>query len=87
MKSSSALSLFVRANIVLNKKGKEVKNEKMVYLPYVRFEQEEGEVEGIGWYLRSIMPKQEKVEAGTEQKFMPTVFETKCEAATGNKVL
>ena len=24
---------------------------KMVYLPYVRFEQEEGEAEGIGWYF------------------------------------
>ena len=24
---------------------------KMVYLPYVRFEQEEGEEEGIGWYF------------------------------------
>ena len=22
---------------------------KMIYLPYVRFEQEEGEAEGIGW--------------------------------------
>ena len=24
---------------------------KMVYLPYVHFEQEEGEAEGIGWYF------------------------------------
>ena len=24
---------------------------KMVYFPYVRFEQEEGEAEGIGWYF------------------------------------
>ena len=24
---------------------------KMVYLPYVRFEQEKGEAEGIGWYF------------------------------------
>ena len=24
---------------------------KMVYLTYVRFEQEEGEAEGIGWYF------------------------------------
>ena len=49
---------------------------KMVYLPYVRFEQEEGEAEGIGWEkenqratagtLRSTMQKLEKVKAGTE---------------------
>ena len=43
---------------------------KMVYLPYVRFEQKEGEAEGIGWYL---MPKQEKVEAGMEQSSCRTV--------------
>ena len=24
---------------------------KMVYLPYVHFEQEEGEAEGTGWYF------------------------------------
>ena len=38
---------------------------KMVYLPYVRFEQEE-EAEVSAGTLRSIMPKLEKVEAGTE---------------------
>ena len=40
---------------------------KMVYLPYVRFEQEEGEAEVSAGTLRSIMPKQVKVEAGMEQ--------------------
>ena len=29
---------------------------KMVYLPYVRFEQEEGEAEGIGWHGTEFMP-------------------------------
>ena len=28
-----------------------MKNGKMIYLPYVRFEQEEGEAEGSGWYF------------------------------------
>lgn len=46
---------------------------KMVYLPYVRFEQEEGEAEVSAGTLRSIMPKQEKVEAGTEQSSCRTV--------------
>ena len=60
--------LFVRSKNrpqIRRKKG--VKNEKMIYLPYVRFEQEEGEAEGSAGTLRSIMPKLEKVKAGTEQ--------------------
>ena len=46
---------------------------KMVYLPYVRFEQEEEEAEVSAGNLRSIMPKLEKVEAGMEQSSCRTV--------------
>ena len=45
---------------------------KMVYLPYVHFEQEE-EAEVSAGTLRSILPKQEKVEAGMEQSSCRTV--------------
>lgn len=45
--------LFVRSkNSLQIRKGKEVR--KMVYLPYVRFEQEEGE--GRGWHGTEYMP-------------------------------
>ena len=43
---------------------------KMIYLPYARFEQEEGEEEGIGWYFTQYTLKPEsKGWHGTE--FMP----------------
>lgn len=38
---------------------------KMVYLPYVHFEQGKGEPKGNGWYFTT-MQKLEKVKAGTE---------------------
>ncbi len=37
---------------------------KMVYLPYVRFEQEEGEAEGIGWYFTQYNAETGEVHAG-----------------------
>ena len=53
---------------------------KMVYLPYVRFEQEKGEPKGNGWYFT-----QHNAETGEGRgwhgiEFMPDcLFETKCE--------
>ena len=53
---------------------------KMVYLPYVRFEQEEGEAEGIGWYFTQYNAETEKVKAGMEQSSCRTVsLKQKCE--------
>ena len=53
---------------------------KMVYLPYVRFEQEEGEAEGIGWYFTQYNAETGEGEGWHGTEFMPDcLFETKCE--------
>ena len=53
---------------------------KMVYLPYVRFEQEEGEAEGIGWYFTQYNAETGEGKGWHGTEFMPDCFfETKCE--------
>ena len=53
---------------------------KMVYLPYVRFEQEEGEAEGIGWYFTQYNAETGEGKGWYGTEFMPDcLFETKCE--------
>ena len=53
---------------------------KMVYLPYVRFEQEEGEAEGIGWYFTQYNAETGEGRGWHGIEFMPDcLFETKCE--------
>ena len=53
---------------------------KMVYLPYVRFEQEEGEAEGIGWYFTQYNAETGEGRGWHGTEFMPDCFfETKCE--------
>lgn len=53
---------------------------KMVYLPYVRFEQEEGEAEGIGWYFTQYNAETGEGKGWHGTEFMPDcLFETKCE--------
>ena len=53
---------------------------KMVYLPYVRFEQEEGEAEGIGWYFTQYNAETGEGKGWHGIEFMPDcLFETKCE--------
>ena len=53
---------------------------KMVYLPYVRFEQEEGEAEGIGWYFTQYNAETGEGRGWHGTEFMPDcLFETKCE--------
>lgn len=57
-----------------------MKNEKMIYLPYVRFEQEEGEAEGIGWYFTQYNAETGEGKGWHGTEFMPDcLFETKCE--------
>ena len=46
---------------------------KMVYLPYVRFEQEEGEAEGNGWYFT-----QHNAETGEGRGWHGTEFMPDC---------
>ena len=53
------------------RKRKEVR--KMVYLPYVRFEQEKGEAEGIGWYFT-----QHNAETGEGRGWHGTEFMPDC---------
>ena len=53
---------------------------KMVYLPYVRFEQEEGEAEGSGWYFTQYNAETGEGKGWHGTEFMPDcLFETKCE--------
>ncbi len=53
---------------------------KMVYLPYVRFEQEEGEAEGIGWYFTQYNAETGEGKGWCGTEFMPDcLFETKYE--------
>ena len=53
---------------------------KMIYLPYVRFEQEEGEAEGIGWYFTQYNTETGEGRGWHGTEFMPDCFfETKCE--------
>lgn len=53
---------------------------KMVYPPYVRFEQEEGEAEGIGWYFTQYNAETGEGRGWHGTEFMPDcLFETKCE--------
>lgn len=53
---------------------------KMVYLPYVRFEQEEGEAEGIGWYFTQYNAETGEGRGWHGTEFMPDcLFETTCE--------
>ena len=53
---------------------------KMVYLPYVRFEQEEGEAEGIGWYFTQYNAETGEGRGWHGTEFMPDcLFETKYE--------
>lgn len=57
-----------------------MKNEKMVYLPYVRFEQEEGEPKGNGWYFTQYNAETGEGRGWHGTEFMPDcLFETKCE--------
>ena len=57
-----------------------MKNEKMIYLPYVRFEQEEGEAEGIGWYFTQYNAETGEGKGWHGTEFMPDYFfETNCE--------
>ena len=44
---------------------------KMVYLPYVRFEQEEGEAEGIGWYFTQYNAETGEGKGWHGTEFMP----------------
>lgn len=53
---------------------------KMVYLPYVHFEQEEGEAEGTGWYFTQYNAETGEGRGWRGTEFMPDCFfETKCE--------
>ena len=53
---------------------------KMVYLPYVHFEQEEGEAEGTGWYFTQYNTETGEGRGWHGTEFMPDCFfETKCE--------
>lgn len=53
---------------------------KMVYLPYVHFEQEEGEAEGTGWYFTQYNAETGEGRGWHGTEFMPDCFfETKCE--------
>ena len=53
---------------------------KMVYLPYVRFEQEEGEPKGKGWYFTQYNAETGEGKGWHGTEFMPDcLFETKCE--------
>ena len=53
---------------------------KMVYLPYVRFEQEEGEPKGNGWYFTQYNAETGEGRGWHGTEFMPDcLFETKCE--------
>ena len=53
---------------------------KMVYLPYVRFEQEEGEPKGKGWYFTQYNAETGEGRGWHGTEFMPDcLFETKCE--------
>lgn len=53
---------------------------KMVYLPYVRFEQEEGEPKGNGWYFTQYNAEIGEGRGWHGTESMPDcLFETKCE--------
>lgn len=53
---------------------------KMVYLPYVRYEHEEGESEGTGWYFTQYNTETGEGKGWHGTKFVPDCFfETKCE--------
>ena len=53
---------------------------KMVYLPYVRFEQEKGEPKGNGWYFTQYNAETGEGKGWHGTEFMPDcLFETKCE--------
>ncbi len=53
---------------------------KMVYLPYVHFEQEEGEAEVSAWYFTAVNTETGEGRGWHGTEFMPDCFfETKCE--------
>ena len=53
---------------------------KIVYHPYVRFEQEEGEKEGTGWYFTRYNAETGEGKGWHGTKYMPDCFfETRCE--------
>ena len=82
MKSSlPALFICPEQNSPQIRKGKEVrKMSKMVYLPYVRFEQEEGEPKGNGWYFTQYNAETGEGRGWHGTEFMPDcLFETKYE--------
>ena len=57
-----------------------MKNEKMIYLPYVRFEQKEGEAEDSGWYFTQYNAETGEGKGWHGTEFMPDCFfETNCE--------
>ena len=57
-----------------------MKNEKMIYLPYVRFEQKEGEAEDSGWYFAQYNAETGEGKGWHGTEFMPDCFfETNCE--------
>ena len=57
-----------------------MKNEKMIYLPYVRFDQKEGEAEDSGWYFAQYNAETGEGKGWHGTEFMPDCFfETNCE--------
>ena len=56
---------------------------KMVYLPYVRFEQEEGEAEGIGWYFTQYNAETGEGRGWHGTEFMPDCLLSRSSSGVG----